>query len=164
MKNRKRVLVISTFFLLIIVGIVCLIRFTQKKCIYTLVNIRVNGKSIDISNLKNKCFYEDVEEYTYIFDENSFQISDVKYGKYDMMITIPKEQLDGFSNDLCVKLEYVNLKDNISVDNKCILNINSRDDTISGKYSVDHVVNKEKYYYSGDIKIKNNILEVYWGG
>ena len=158
MKKKRIILIIVS---IIVIFAVIFIFMNRKKNLTMTINLELDGNKIELDDSAISCSYEGIEDCEYIFNENILKMENIKYGGYNIDIVIPKEAMNGYDEDLVLKLTYVQPEQNKSVDLNMSIKLVSDHKTLTGKYVIDY--NDEEKHYEDDIESNNSELEIYWG-
>lgn len=160
MKKKKNVVIFGVFLVVVIVPLMfCL----SRDKISIVVDVKLNGKSIEIDNVKTNCVYEDAENCEYTYSNGTFEIKNVKSGGYELTLVIPKENLEDCKEDLIIKFDYIQPGKNKTSESRCELDIKTSNMGLYGSYNINLERNKGSEQYTGNIEVHNNTIELYWG-
>lgn len=171
MKNKLIALFIVL--IMIMVGIVFVVlffpqvrnRFDKGDKITVDVNILLNEKEVVLSDLNATCIYENSVSCDVYSKDGRYSTKGGEYGLYSFEVIIPKEQLEGYDQDLTLKLNYINANDwNIS-ETTCNINlVSNTKGNLVGTYYLDTIYNnKDNVKQENEIVIDDGILELNWG-
>jgi len=171
MSTKRRILLILLFVVIILgIGVFIIINtpieqkyFFKGNRITVNLKIFVDDKEISLDNLLATCTFEkkgcDVSSQS-----GTFKTAGGDYGLYKFTITIPKEQLNEYGNDILLNLNYLNSNNWYISNSDCVIHLKTDNNIISGESEVTVQYNDNTSQdYKKDIKSINDSIDINWG-
>lgn len=123
-----------------------------------------NGKEIDLRDLEIKCTNPKDKTVEVVCKDGIYRVGEGQYGKYIFVITIPKSELEGFSEDLTLELHYINTNSWYISDSTCVISITNEDEVANCQCEINTKYNDgtSQNYIEEDV-IEDGKVKFSWG-
>ena len=167
----KVILIVSIIVLIILVVIIYSIGIPRIKGhlyggdhITINLTVKLDGAPISLEGLNATCIYDNKTDNTVNSLDGTYKTQGGKYGSYSFEVTIPKDRLNDFDNDMIIKLNFLNANNWYISQSNCAIDLYASKNIISGssnvivKYS-DGTSNE----YNQEVELNNNAININWG-
>ena len=168
--KRKIILILLFVFIIIGIGLSIMIQtpigqryFFKGNRITVNLKVFVDDKELSLDQLFVTCTFEN-KDCDVTSDSGTFHTASGNYGLYKFTVTIPKERLDEYGDDILLNLNYLNANNWYISNSDCVISIKTDNNTLSGKAGVTVKYNNNApKSYINDIKSIDNSIDINCG-
>jgi len=168
--KRKIILIILFVFIIIGIGFCIMIQtpigqryFFKGNRITVNLKVFVDDKELSLDQLFATCTFEN-KDCDVTSDSGTFHTAGGNYGLYKFTVTIPKERLDEYGDDILLNLNYLNANNWYISNSDCVIYLKTDNNTLTGKTEVTVKYNDNtSQNYINDVKSLDNSVDINWG-
>jgi len=168
--KRKIILILLFVFIIIGIGLSIMIQtpigqryFFKGNRITVNLKVFVDDKELSLDQLFVTCTFEN-KDCDVTSDSGTFHTAGGNYGLYKFTVTIPKERLDEYGDDILLNLNYLNANNWYISNSDCVIYLKTDNNMLTGKTEVTVKYNDNtSQNYIKDVKSLDNSVNINWG-
>ena len=128
------------------------------------LSVNLDGSAISLNNLKATCIYDNKVDNSVSSTDGTYKTKGGKYGSYSFEVIIPKDRLNGFDNDMLIKLDYLNANKWYISESNCVIDLyRSENDVNVSSYVIVRYNDGTSNEYNKDTVLNNDSININWG-